>query len=59
MNNSFCGLHLFVGMADVCESSILKLKKNHTTDDIGSATYLRLKRYLKSESGTLRLEDMQ
>jgi E1A/CREB-binding protein len=55
INNFFCGLHLLVGMADICESSILKFEKNHTTDDIGSATDLRLKRYHKYESGILRL----
>lgn len=55
MNNFFCGLHLLVGMADVCEGLLLKFERNHTTEDIGSAIEPRLKRYHKSESGTLRL----
>ena len=56
MNNFFCGLHLLVGMADVCESTLKKFENNYLDGkDIGSAAIPELKRFHRNESGTLRL----
>ncbi|KAK3106600.1 hypothetical protein FSP39_023288 [Pinctada imbricata] len=56
MHNFFCGLHLLVAIADVCEETLKKFQKNFLDGkDIGSGTKPELKRYHKSESGTLRL----
>lgn len=51
----FCGLHLLVGMADVCELCVKKFELFHSDGkDKGSAVHAELKRYHRSES-TLRL----
>lgn len=56
MNNFFCGLHLLVGLADTCEGTLRKFERNYLDGkDVGSAAKPELKRYHKSESGTLRL----
>ncbi|WAR04473.1 hypothetical protein MAR_019842, partial [Mya arenaria] len=55
MNNFFCGLHLLVAIADVCETSTTKFENNYESGDLGSASDLHLNRYHKAESGTLRL----
>lgn len=56
MNNFFCGLHLLVGMADVCELCVKKFELFYSDGkDKGSAVHAELKRYHRSESGTLRL----
>ena len=55
-NNFFCGLHLLVGIADVCEEAINKFEIVYLDETIiGSAQNLQLKRYHRAESGTLRL----
>ena len=55
LNSFFCGLHLLVAVADVCESSITQFERGYQTEDAGSATDEHLKRYHRAESGTLRL----
>lgn len=56
LNNFFCGLHLLVGMADSCETSIKKFEiEFHDGKNIGSAVRLELKKYHRNESGVLRL----
>ena len=56
MNNFFCGLHLLVGMADVCENSMKKFERQFLNGkDVGSAVKPELKKYHRNESGTLRL----
>ncbi|XP_076075718.1 uncharacterized protein LOC143046441 [Mytilus galloprovincialis] len=56
MNNFFCGLHLMVGIADVCEKALYKFEEAFLEGkDIGSAHYPELKRFYRHESGTLRL----
>lgn len=56
LNNFFCGLHLLVGMADSCETSIKEFEiELHDGKNIGSAVRLELKKYHRNESGVLRL----
>lgn len=56
MNNFFCGLHLLVGIADTCESTLKVFEKNYLDGkDIGSGIKPELKKYHRNESGTLRL----
>ena len=56
LNNFFCGLHPLVGMADSCEASLRKFESSYLEGkDTGSGTCPELKRYHRSESGTLRL----
>ena len=56
MNNFFCGLNLWVAIADVTEAALKQFEKNFLDGkDVGYAANPELKRYLKSESGTLRL----
>lgn len=56
MNNFFCGLHLLLGMADVCEPALRKFETAFLNERlIGSAMQPELKRYHRAESGTLRL----
>lgn len=56
LNNFFCGLHLLVGMADSCETSIKKYEiEFNDGKNIGSAVRLELKKYHRNESGVLRL----
>lgn len=56
MNNFFCGLHLFVGMADVAEESLKKFERNFLDGKaIGSGALPELKMFHRQESGTLRL----
>ncbi|XP_021339530.1 uncharacterized protein LOC110440700, partial [Mizuhopecten yessoensis] len=56
MNNFFCGLHLLVGMADVSEETLKKFEASYLEGKlIGSADKPELKRYHRTESGTLRL----
>ncbi|WAR11353.1 hypothetical protein MAR_025533 [Mya arenaria] len=38
MNNFFCGLHLLVTIADVCETSTSKFENNYESGDLGSAS---------------------
>lgn len=56
MNNFFCGLHLLVGMADLCEPPLRKFGTAFLNERlIGSAMQPKLKRYHRAESGTLCL----
>jgi hypothetical protein len=56
MNNFYCGLHLLVGIADVCETALKKFEDLYLGNkDVGSGVRPELKRYHKAESGTLRL----
>ena len=56
MNNFFCGLNLLVAIAEVTEAALKQFDKNFLDGkDVGSAANLELKRYHKSESGTLHL----
>ena len=56
MNNFFCGLHLLVGMADTCEGTLKKFERTYLEGrDIGSGVKPELRKYHRSESGTLRL----
>lgn len=56
MNNFFCGLHLLVGMADLCEPALRKFETAFLNERlICSAMQPELKRYHRAESGTLRL----
>ncbi|KAK6180548.1 hypothetical protein SNE40_012681 [Patella caerulea] len=56
INNFFCGLHLLCGMADVCEAGMKKYETGFLDGkEIGSSVRPELKRFHKSESGTLRL----
>lgn len=56
INNSYCGLHLLIGIADVCEAA-LKIIETEYLDSkvVGSAETPELQRYHKAESGTLCL----
>lgn len=56
INNFYCGLHLLIGIADVCEAAIKKFETEYLDGNlIGSAKKPELQRYHKAESGTLRL----
>lgn len=56
MNNIFCGLHLLVGMADLCEPALRKFETAFLNERlIVSAIQPELKRYHRAESGTLCL----
>lgn len=56
INNFYCGLHLLIGIADVCEAAIKKFEIEYLDGKlIGSAEKPELQRYHKAESGTLRL----
>lgn len=56
INNFYCGLHLLIGIADVCEAVIKKFEIEYLDGKlIGSAEKPELQRYHKAESGTLRL----
>lgn len=56
INNFYCGLHLLIGIADVCEAAIKKFEIEYLDGKlIGSAEKPELQRYHKADSGTLRL----
>lgn len=56
INNFFRGLHLLVGMANVCEPALRKFETAFLNERlIDSATQSELNRYHRAESGTLRL----
>lgn len=52
----YCGLHLLIGIADVCEAALKKFETEYLDGKVvGSAQRPELQRYHKAESGTLRL----
>lgn len=56
INNFYCGLHLLIGIADVCEAALKKFETEYLDGKVvGSAQRPELQRYHKAESGTLRL----
>lgn len=56
INNFYCGLHLLIGIADVCEAALKKFETEYLDGKVvGSAQRPELQRNHKAESGTLRL----